>query len=753
MNQDLANRGDSALPLTWGDAQFRAVFESAAIGIALVDLTGRPVKCNHALEQILGYSEAELSLMKFTDFTHPEDIQKDLDLYQSLVSGERSHYQIEKRYIRKDQKIVWARLTVSMVHTPSGGAELVIGMVENITDRKVAEEALRESEEKFFKAFHGNPNPTLITCRSNGRILEVNEAFAQWFGVTTAAAKNKTTLDFEFWNTVEERRTFLKRLQREGSVRDYRKTIRLPSGECRNMLLSVLPLSLRGEDCMLTISIDITQQVQAEQALKQSEERLRRGLAAARMGIWEWDVITDSIFWTPEVYSLFGLEPAAFGANLNAFLSTIAAEDVDRVEREIKEVLQNPGRKYYSEMRIRLPDGTGRWLESRGEVRRAPSGKPLMMLGTVTDVTERKRAEAALRSSEESLRATIENTPGVAVQWYDQEGRVVFWNHASENIFGWKAAEARGKTLDQLIFEPDENDRFKTQLKKIESTGEPIPPIEFRFRRRDGSKGYCVSTVFCIPANDHGFCFVCMDVDITARKEAEESVRELQKKQLRAREEFTRSLLNAEEQERQRLAAELHDSLGQSLSIIKNKAYLALKEPGLPATVVEHLKTISQSTEETIAELRQIVRNLRPLQIEQLGLTDSIRELLEKTARSTSIQLEYRIEEVDDVIKGNAATHLYRIVQESLNNLFKHSEANRATLTLERDIKCVRLRLQDNGAGFDTEGASVSDGFGLKSIGERAQMLGGNLSVDSILGSGTALIVELPFTEDHENKP
>src|SRR6185437_12962690 len=145
--------------------------------------------------------------------------------------------------------------------------------------------------------------------------------------------------------------------------------------------------------------------IRPEEASKQSEERLQRGLEAARMGIWEWNVQTNQVTWTEEVYSLFGLKAGQFGGTLESFLGLVSDEDRRRVHHEIEETLKGTNRKYHSEMPIQRPDGTTRWLESRGELKRDAEGKPLIMVGTVADVTDRKRAERALRSSEGSLRA------------------------------------------------------------------------------------------------------------------------------------------------------------------------------------------------------------------------------------------------------------------------------------------------------------------------------------------------------------
>ncbi len=131
-----------------------------------------------------------------------------------------------------------------------------------------------------------------------------------------------------------------------------------------------------------------------------------------------------------------------------------------------------------------------------------------------------KSAEMQLES-QERLRASLENTPNVCVQWYDEHGRVLYWNPASESVFGWKSAEAMGKTLDQLILDATAEKKFLALINEIKANGKPIGPIEFYFKRRNGNSGVCISTIFAIPASGGGKQFVCMDVDITARKESE----------------------------------------------------------------------------------------------------------------------------------------------------------------------------------------------------------------------------------------
>src|SRR5262249_44454565 len=155
-----------------------------------------------------------------------------------------------------------------------------------------------------------------------------------------------------------------------------------------------------------------------------------------------------------------------------------------------------------------------------------PSVSRNLRVTSIRNITERRNAEAALRNSEERLRATIENTPYVAVQWYDEHGRILFWNHASEAMYGWTSAEATGKTLDQLIFTADLAAQFLELLGEIERTGKSAGPTEYPFHRKDHSEGTCLSTVFSIPFAAGKSCFVCMDIDLSAHKRAERSLRE-----------------------------------------------------------------------------------------------------------------------------------------------------------------------------------------------------------------------------------
>jgi signal transduction histidine kinase len=150
-------------------------------------------------------------------------------------------------------------------------------------------------------------------------------------------------------------------------------------------------------------------------------------------------------------------------------------------------------------------------------------------------------------------------------------------------------------------------------------------------------------------------------------------------------------------------------------------------------------------------EVRNLAHDLRPLPIERAGLTDCLEALVQEVAESSAIRFEHRFENVDDLFPGEQATMVYRILQEALNNLVKHSHATAASVTVERDLHCVRLRIQDNGKGFDksfvTGPHRIRTGIGLTSIGERVRMLGGSVDISTGPGQGTILQLEIPLHE------
>jgi signal transduction histidine kinase len=238
---------------------------------------------------------------------------------------------------------------------------------------------------------------------------------------------------------------------------------------------------------------------------------------------------------------------------------------------------------------------------------------------------------------------------------------------------------------------------------------------------------------------------VCIGRHRSETERAEALIREQQ-----ARVQYTFQLIASQEAERKRIAAELHDSMGQNLLLIKNLAQMAARSQE-PALVYEQVATISQLATQCIAEARQISRELHPHQLDHLGLQRALEVMLETAASASSVIFSWKIEDTGDIFSAEAKMNLYRIVQESLSNSLKHSNAQHIRVRLERDVHEVVLEFADDGCGFDPAvQTSSKSGMGLKNITERARMLGGRLKLDAAPGRGARLEISIPVADTIE---
>lgn len=221
------------------------------------------------------------------------------------------------------------------------------------------------------------------------------------------------------------------------------------------------------------------------------------------------------------------------------------------------------------------------------------------------------------------------------------------------------------------------------------------------------------------------------------------------KRQQAVQKAFSQQLIASQEKERQRIAAELHDSLGQRLIIINNLAQLYIKAQRKHVSDgVEAMEEISAEIALAIQETREISYNLRPFQLDRLGLTKAVEIVLRAVATSSGLKIVSEIENIDDALPDDLRINFYRIVQEAMNNIMKHAHATEVNVTVMRDNSRVILSIRDNGVGFtpaSLQSKGGKSGFGLTGIEERAHSLGGNFRVRSVPGAGTTMIVEIPI--------
>jgi two-component system sensor histidine kinase UhpB len=365
----------------------------------------------------------------------------------------------------------------------------------------------------------------------------------------------------------------------------------------------------------------------------------------------------------------------------------------------------------------------------------------LYKLAVLQDLTELKRNEERLQLAVVASR--------VGVWEFDLRTDRAYLSPLFWELMGYTPAEMPTTRSQYIEFiYPEDRARLDAAFQMHLQHHVPYD-VEYRLRTRAGTLRWCRSRAEAIrDASGHPVRMRGSVIDVDNEKRAEQFERESKERELRVRKEFTRDLLAAQEQERTRIAHELHDSLGQSLSLITNHAQLGLACGEVSADVRRHLQTIISRTAEAIQEVRSLSRNLRPTSIGVFGLAESIDRLIEQVAQSSTIQFDKHLDSIDDALNNEQASHLYRIAQEILTNILKHSQARHVGVRLEHDLHCVRLAVIDDGRGFALEQSAERRGtVGISSIYERALIAGGTAAVEATPGKGTSVIVEVPILE------
>lgn len=614
-----------AVPKTNGKHPL-AAYEHIPVGIVESSLEGRYMDVNEEFCRILGYSRRELLRRGIKDCTHEDDYAIDSRLYEQLIAGKIPFYRIEKRFWRKDGGIIWVELTRSLVCDDKGNPLYTVGVVLDISDRKDVEKVLRESVERLRLAtaaarmfmwewdfqsqsyviadnfeqvlgfsggllpknkfdtlwalspkedvdrisqeFEGavqdqrdlHALPYRVVNPENGQVvwLEISAKIVydrdgnpqRMFGVAQNITESKNIQNeiTVISRMPEENPNPVMRITRDGRISYANPSTAALLEDWMQGLQPVLPDELQktvaqtltsglktetefdhlGKHFSFTVvplvesgyvnlyGKDITERKQAEQALRSSEERMRLAMEASRMVAWEWDPTTDRVTTSENITEVYGLS-AVDGAA--AAFSLIWPEDLPAHQEKVERVTRDGG-EYHSEFRVTRPlDGRVIWMEERATALTGPAGQVTRLVGVVTDITERKQMETALRESEERFRAMVsQTTAGIAES--DMDSRLVFVNPGFSQMLGYSEEELLGKTIWELTYTEDieENKRlFKRLLEQGESY-----QFEKRFLRKDGSSlwtSVSVTTINDLADKPKGGVGVVLDID--KRKQAE----------------------------------------------------------------------------------------------------------------------------------------------------------------------------------------------------------------------------------------
>lgn len=492
---------------------------------------------------------------------------------------------------------------------------------------------------------------------------------------------------------------------------------------------------------------NITERKKAEQLLIASEQKYRYLFESNPMPMWMISLPERNFL------SVNNAAIELYGYSREEFLKMNArdirpAEDVAVFEQQTAKM--QPGIYKAGIWRHKKKDGTIIQVEVTAHDN-LYEGNPARLI-LAQDVTERVKAEESLRQSEEINRLIMSSSLN-AIVCMDARGNIIFWNPQSERIFGWEKEEVLGRPLAAIIIPPRLREMIRKGMERYLATGRDAilkRLIETSAVHRNGHEFFVELAI--IPVGETGSEFFCAFIqDITERKRAEVQLRDSHE-QLR---QLASHLQDVREEEQKRIAREVHDELGQQITGLKmDVAWIWKKIAALEGAepIESRLKEMVELLDAAVKTIRKISSELRPGILDDMGLVAALEWQALEFQKRFQIPIEFKGPDHPREIDASIATGLFRLFQESLTNIARHSGATLVSATLEATGNEISLTIKDNGKGFDTEAQRGKRTLGLLGMRERALMMNGKLSIESTPGRGATVKIYVPSSESTPEK-
>jgi len=476
----------------------------------------------------------------------------------------------------------------------------------------------------------------------------------------------------------------------------------------------------------------------AEEALQQHRAMLLRSQRMAHVGSWVFDPVSRQIEWSEEMYRIYGLDPAAGSPSFSQNRALIHLDDRERFEAAAQLALTTTT-PFQIELRILRPDGTIRHFVSWCEVELNQTDGSRRLVGTSQDITERKRAEEALRESEELFRTSFENAI-IGIALVDTDGRFLRGNRTLCELLGYTKEELEQLTFTDVTHSEDK-DIGASFMASALSGGVSSASYEKRYIHKDGHVIWVHASIALVrDATGEPEYFIGHVRDISEGKRAEE---ELRHSEGRIRE-LLGHLFRAQEEERARISGDIHDDSIQVMTAVGLRLE-ALRRRLTDPEALESLQLLGETVTSAIARLRHLMFELHPRVLDEDGLAPALRVYLDHM--SEQVQIEYTLaNRLEEEPALTVRTVLYRIAQEALVNIRKHANAARVEVVLEPREAGYAVRITDDGSGFDVGAAerTLPGHLGLAAMRERAEMVGGWWRIESTPGEGTTVEFWVP---------
>ena len=721
---DITERKKTEEQLRESEERYRSLIEQASDAIMITDQKGNFIDINSSFCNMFGYTKNELLQLNIRALIDPEQLQKEPMRFERLAGGEQIFSQ--RRMIHKNGIIIEVEANVKML--PDGR---ILAIARDITDRKKAEQAIRTSEET--RRLIMNSALDAIVCMDTAGIITVWTPQAEKiFGWKEQEALGKSLAQ-----------TIIPLQYREKHKKGLQHYFETGKGPVINRLIEITALNKNGREFPVELSIipirqggdqffcgfvrDITERKKAADQIIR-ERDLSDSVINSLPGVFylqdttgkylRWNKIFEDVSGYT-VQEIMAMHPLDF----------FEEEEKQKVSKKIEKVFSNG----YAEIETVVITRHGKRIPYffTGQLIQY-EGKPCL-IGTGIDVTERKKAEDALKESEKKYRSLIEQAAD-AIFLADEKTNFIDVNPSACKLLGYSREELLTMNISNT-YSPEE--LKKNPLRWNLLLANKAMMNETKLRRKDGSE---IPVEINSKILDDGR-YQAIVRDITERKKAHDELEQSYK----AIRQLSDHLQKIREEERTSMAREIHDELGQQLTVLKMDISWLNKKLNLADETIKHkLKSLNEMLDGTVKTVRRISSELRPSLLDDMGLIAAIEWQLNEFEQRSGIRTSLSAPEIEKQLPDSVRTGLFRIFQESLTNIARHANAKSVKVRLQHKKGKIVLSIEDDGKGFDKKKTAAKRTLGILGMRERTLMIGGEYEIKSMPGKGTTVLVAIP---------
>jgi PAS domain S-box-containing protein len=757
----LLGAGSSLIVLTFHDvteqkqaerstSHLAAIVDSSDDAIISKRLDGTITSWNQSAERLYGYKAEEAIGQHITLIVPWERRSEEEDILRRLAEGERvDHFATERK--RKDGATVDVSLTISPIRDAAGRIIGASKVARDITERRQAERALSEQARLLDLS-----NDAIFVRDGGDHVTYWNKAATELYGFTREEALGRVT--HELLHTQFPAPLGMIKEQLHRDERWNGELVHTRKDGTKVIVISRWVLDRKASGNALRIletNSNITQQKRTEKALRESEERFRAIVETTPECVKLVSADGTLLHMNKPGLEMVGARSADEVVGKNVY-DLIAPEDRERFKAFNESICR--GEQGSLQFDIIGLEGKRRHMETHAAPLRNPD-ETLVHLAITADISERKQAEELLRTSEERFRALVNASSDVVYRMSPD------WSEMRELDGRGLIADTRKPTKDWLnqYIHPDDQPLILRTIRKALQTRRMFE-LEHRVRRTNGTLGWSYSRAVPLLNGDGEILeWFGAASDVTARKEAEDNFRKLAQTldaEVRARtreleeqsnqvRELSWRLLRSQDEERRHIARELHDSVGQTLTILDINFELFMQEAGYKSSeVTSKIEEIQKTVQQLHREIRTTSYLLHPPLLDESGLYSAISLYLQGLRERSALEVRFEISEQFGRLPSELELAIFRLVQESLTNIHRHSGSKTASIRIDRESNQITLDIRDQGKGMSSERMaeiqSGRSGVGISGMRERLRQFEGTMNIESD-SSGTRIFATIPL--------